>query len=305
MPNPRRIRQGKLKNLKEFIGTVYSELIRTRVFVVAAALAFYSLLSLIPLLMMLSALVGYLPIPHLFDQMLTLTTGMLPAAEMAIVQKIVSSLFVGHRGSILSIGLLGYLWSATGGFAAAIEALDIAYDVPRGRTWWRDRLQAMLLILTTGSLNLLSIFSLLAGPHLGRLLTVLLPIPLSFARIWPIIRLTVTFVTFVFAVETLFYLAPNRKQSLRSTLPGAVIAVIGWVVGSFGLNLYFAHFSNYAHTYGSLGTAIVLMLWLYMISFFVLTGAEANAELVKSLNPVGKRKGDNPFDRPIPGVPAA
>jgi membrane protein len=294
----------KPKNLKLFIATVYSELLRTRVFVAAAALAFFSLLSLVPLLMILSALLAYLPIPHLFHQMLLLTGDMLPAEELSIVEDVVGRIIPVHRGGVLFLGLLGYLWSATGAFGAAIEALDVAYDVERGRSWWRDRLRAMLLILTTGTLSLISVLVLLAGQHLGRLLAELLPVPLSFTLVWPTLRLTITFVTFILAVELLYYLAPNRKQGFLSTFPGALVAVVGWFIGSVGLNLYISHFANYKHTYGSLGTMIVLMLWFYLVAFSVLTGAETNAELIKTLAE-RRKSGEDPFDRPIPGIPSA
>jgi membrane protein len=301
---PSHVHHDRLWQFKLLISTVYGELLRTRVFVAAAALAFYSLLSLVPLLMILSALSGFLHIPHLFPLMLRLAEGMVPAQEMSVVEKVAEGILPMHRGSIFSLGLIGYLWSATGGFGAAIEALDIAYDVEQSRSWWRDRLRALLLIVTTGSLSLISVLVLIAGPHLGRLLTEVLPIPSSFAGIWPALRLAVTFVTFVLAIEILYYLAPNRKQHFLSTFPGALIAVVGWFVGSFGLNFYLLHFANYKHTYGSLGTMIILMIWFYVVAFAVLTGAETNAELIKSLTS-RRKKGEDPFDRPIPGISSA
>ena len=76
----------------------------------------------------------------------------------------------GHRGGLLSFGLLGYLWTASGGFAALIEALNVAYDVEKSRSWWRDRVQALLLTVTTGLLSLLGLLLIIAGPHFGHLL---------------------------------------------------------------------------------------------------------------------------------------
>src|ERR1700756_4308035 len=135
--------------------TVYRELFRTRAFTMAAAMSYYFLLALFPLLIFLSAMLGYLPIPNLFHQLLDLLAVVVPPAAMQMVEQLLTSLLTPHRGGLLSFGLLSYLWTASGSFAASIEALNVAYDVEKGRSWWRDRPQPLLLTFTTGGLILL------------------------------------------------------------------------------------------------------------------------------------------------------
>jgi membrane protein len=200
---------------------------------------------------------------------------------MQMVQRILAGLMVPHRGGLLSFGLLGYLWTASGAFAASIEALNVAYDVEKERSWWRDRLLALLLTFTTGGLSLLGLLLIIAGPHFGHLLTELFALPLGFADIWPSLRLVTIFVTFVLAVEIQYYLAPNRKQRFAETLPGALVAVSGIFLSSACLAYYFGHFANYNKTYGSLGAVIILMLWFYVVALVFVVGAELNAELLK------------------------
>jgi membrane protein len=272
-----------LRRAKAFAGTVAGELVRTRADVAAAALSYYFLLSLVALLVMLAALLGYLPISHPFHRILDMMGILVPAEEMAMMHSIAVGLSKPHRGGILSLGFLGYLWTASNGFSAAIEALDIAYDVKRGRSWWRERLQAMVLTGTTGIFILASLLAMMTGPRFGRFITQAFHLPHAFAIFWPTIRLSITFAAFVLAVETLYYLAPNCKQHFRSTFPGAVIAVAGWSLGSFCLNLYLSHFSDYSKTYGVLGSVMVIMLWFYIVSLAILTGAESNAELSRAM----------------------
>jgi membrane protein len=292
--------------IKSVIVIVYSELQRTRSFVVAAALAFYFLLSLIPILMIFSALLGYLPVPHLFDQLLDMLATLVPPEDLNLVEKILASVFKPNRGPVLFFGLLSYLWTASGGFTATIQALNIAYDVERERSWWRERLQAVLLALTTGTLGLLSLFALVTGPNFGHFLTELFPIPHQFAMLWPVLRLAITFGTFVFGIEILYYLGPNRRQRFLTTFPGAVAAVIIWSLGSWCFNFYLAHFANYNKTYGSFGAVIVLMLWFYIVALAIIIGAEANAEYAKLRAARRRRReADDPFNRPIPGVHGA
>ena len=96
--------------------TVYQELFRTRAFTMAAAMSYYFLLALVPLLIFLSAMLGYLPIPNLFDQLLDILAVLVPADAMQMVQRILTNLLIPHRGGLLSFGLLSYLWTASGGF---------------------------------------------------------------------------------------------------------------------------------------------------------------------------------------------
>ena len=263
--------------------TVVGELGRTRAGVAAAALAYYFLLSLVALLVVFAALLGYLPISHPFHRILDMMGVLVPGEEMAVMHSIAVGISEPHRGGILSFGLIGYLWTASNGFSATIEALNIAYDVKRGRSWWRERMQAMVLTGTTGIFILASLLALVAGPRFGRFIADTFQLPRVFAIFWPTLRLSITFAAFILAVETLYYLAPNRKQEFRSTFPGAVIAVIGWSLGSFCLNLYLSHFSDYTKTYGVLGSVMVIMLWFYIVALAILAGAESNAELGKAM----------------------
>jgi membrane protein len=250
-------------------------------------------------------MLGYLPIPNLFDQLLDILAVLVPPAAMQMVEHILTSLLVPHRGGLLSFGLLSYLWTASGGFAASIEALNVAYDVEKTRSWWRDRLQALLLTFTTGVLSLTGLLLIIAGPRFGRLLTELFPIPGSFGEVWPALRLVTVFVTIVVAIELQYYLAPNRKQRFADTLPGAVVAVGGIFLCSAGLGYYFGHLSNYNKTYGSLGAVIILMLWFYVVALLLVVGAEVNAELLKQRGARGERREMTQMPAKAKGITAA
>ena len=293
-----------LKRAKTLSVTVYEELFRTRAFTMAAAMSYYLLLALVPLLIFLSAMLGYLPIPNLFDQLLDILAVVVPPQAMQMVQHILRSLLAPHRGGLLSFGLLSYLWSASGAFAASIEALNVAYDVEKERSWWRDRLQALLLTFTTGGLILLGLLLIIAGPSFGHLLTELSPIPQGFGDLWPALRLIMIFVIFVGAVEIQYYLAPNRKQHFMESLPGALVAVTGIFLSSAGFGYYVAHLANYNKTYGSLGAVIILMLWFYVVALLFIVGAELNAELQK-LETAHAEPAATAMPAKIKGAPAA
>lgn len=260
---------------------VYNELWRTRAFTAAAALAFYFLFSLVPLLIVFASLLWCLPANSVMSQFLSIMAVLVPPESMQIVQTAAQSVLEPGHTRFLSFGIFGYLWAATAGFSALIEALDIAYDVEKCRPWWRDRLQALLLTFTVGSLGLLSLLALVVGPQFGHFLLLAFSVHERFFHIWPVLRWIITIATFVTGLELVYYIGPHARHSFGSTLPGAAISVGMWFLGSFGLSFYLDHLANYNKTYGSLGAVAALMLWLYISSVATLIGAELNAELGK------------------------
>lgn len=261
---------------------VYDEMNRTRAFTVAAALAFYFMLSVVPLLILCSSLLKFLPIPNLFQQMLNIMAVMVPPYAMSFVEKIVIDILSPSRTKLLSFGVAGYLWTASGGFSALIESLDIAYEVTTTQPWWKDRLRALVLTLTSGALVSVSLLAYILGPKFGHLLRETFLLPPGVEHLWPVIRLAITFFSFVAGLEIIYYLGPNARHSFVSTLPGAVLAIALWFLSSSGLSFYLDYLSNYNASYGSMGAFMGLMLWFYLTALAILLGAELNAEMVKS-----------------------
>jgi membrane protein len=247
----------------------------------AAALSYYFVLSLFPALIFLSAVVAYLPVPNLFEQALGMMGRFLPVDSMGLVRRVLADVITPNRGAFLSFGILGTLWTASGGFSAAIEALNIAYDVQDDRPFWKTRPLAILLALITGFLLLLALSVMIVGPRFGQWLAIRVHLSSVFVLLWPYIHWSIAIGFTVLAVEALFFLAPNVKQRFLATLPGAVLAVACWLALSYLLGMYFRHFANFNKTYGTLGAAIALMTWLYWTGFAMLLGAELNAELAK------------------------
>jgi membrane protein len=246
-----------------------------------AALSYYFVMALFPALIFLSAIVAFLPAAGLFDQTLDLMERFVPAEGMGLVRKVLSDAVTPNRGSFLSFGFLATLWTASGGFAAAIEALNVAYDVAETRPFWKTRLLAMLLAVVIGLLLLVALFVMILGPHFGQWLANRLYLSRVWLWIWPYIHWFISVGFTVLAVEALYFLAPNVKQRFRATLPGAILSVAFWIGLSYLLGVYFRTIANFNHTYGTLGAGIALMVWLYWTGFAILVGAELNAELAK------------------------
>ncbi len=247
----------------------------------AAALSYYFVIAFFPALIGLAAIIAYLPIPNLFNTMVSTLSRVMPPESMGLVRKVVAEIITPNRGALLSFGLLGTLWSASGGFASMIEALNVAYDIPETRPIWKTRLLALELTFEIGTLLLFAFSVMIVGPQFGDYLASHMGVSWAFAVAWPYIRYAVAIAFIVLAVEGLYFLGPNIKQRFRDTLPGAVLAVLGWILLSTLLSLYVHHVANLNKTYGVLGGGIALLLWMYWSSFAVLMGAELNSEIIQ------------------------
>ena len=270
-----------LARIKLALVQTYGDLLRNHTLQMAAALSYYFVLSLFPALIFLSAVVAFLPLPDLFNQALGIMARFLPPDSMGLVRRVLSDVITPNRGTFLSFGIFGTLWAASGGFSAAIEALNIAYDVQDDRPFWKTRPLAMGLALVTGALMLVALSVMIVGPRFGEWLAARVHLSYLFVLLWPYVHWAIAIGFTILAVEALYFLAPNVKQRFLATLPGAILAVGCWIALSYLLGLYFRHFGSFNKTYGTLGAAIALMTWLYWIGFAMLVGAELNSELAK------------------------
>lgn len=271
----------QLRKLKSAVAGTYTDVQRNHTLQMAAALSYYFVMALFPALIFLSAIVAFLPVSGLFDQALDLMSRFIPPDGMVLVRKVIGDVVTPNRGALLSLGLLGTLWTASGGFAAAIEALNIAYDAEETRPFWRTRPLAMILTLVIGLLLLTALATMIVGPHFGEWLATRIHLSQVWLWAWPYIHWMLSVSFTVLAVEALYFLAPNVKQRFLATLPGALLSVGFWIVLSYLLGIYFRTFANFNKTYGTMGAGIALMVWLYWTGFAMLVGAELNAELAK------------------------
>ncbi|HZR28424.1 MAG TPA: YihY/virulence factor BrkB family protein [Terriglobales bacterium] len=271
----------RFADLKSALARTYRDLDSNHTLQMAAALSYYFVMSLFPALILLSAVVAYLPVPDLFNQALNLMARFVPPDSMGIVKKVLADVVTPNRGTFLSVGILGTLWAASGGFVAAIEALNVAYDAEETRPFWKTRPLAIGLTFLIGGLLLTALGVMIVGPRFGEWLAARTHLSQLYSILWPYVHWSIAVGFTVLAVEALYFLGPNVKQRFLATLPGAVLAVGAWIGLSYLLGVYFRSFANFNKTYGSLGAAVALMVWLYWTSFGMLIGAELNAELAK------------------------
>lgn len=258
---------------------IFDNVDRKHTWSMAAALAFYFLLSLFPALIVLSAALAFLPGHAVFDRLVNGLTLFVPPDSMRLVSHVLANVITPNRGTFFSLGFVGTIWAASSGLSVSIEALNLAYGVEEDRPFWKTRALAMALACLIGALMLAGLGVMIVGPKFGQWLAERIYLSHLFVVLWPYIHWIVAVVFTILGIEGLYLLAPSGKRKFRATLPGATLAVASWLVLSYLLGAYFRYSGTLHQTYGTLGGAVALLMWLYWTGFAILIGAELNAQL--------------------------
>ncbi|TWD94551.1 membrane protein [Neobacillus bataviensis] len=241
----------------------------------SAQLAYFFLLSLFPLLIVLFTLLPYFPIPH--EDMLGMIRDFAPAEAMKLIEKNVKEIMSQRNGGLLSFGIIGTIWSASNGINAIVRAFNKAYNVKESRSFIVARGMAVLLTFGMIFVFLLAIILPVFGKEIGLFLFSQLGYTEQFIKVWNTLSWLGSAIILFLIFTGLYWIAPNVKLKCRSAFPGAIFATIGWILSSMGLSFYVGNIGNYSLTYGGIGAIIVLMIWLYLSAFIIILGGEVNA----------------------------
>jgi membrane protein len=256
----------------------------------AAQLAYYFLLALVPAIVFFVSLASLFP-PSVLEQMMTALARFAPGDVTTIVRDQLSSIAGGQKTGLLTFGLLMALWSSSAAIVSIVDALNSAYDIEEARPWWKVRLTAIGLTLALAVFVLVAVGLVMVGPRLAEVIASQVGLGAAFEWTWKILQWPVVFALITVAIATVNYFAPDAEQDWTWVTPGSVLATALWLIASLGFKFYLANFADYNATYGSLGGVIVLMLWFYVSGLAILVGAEMNAE-IEHASPYGKDPGE-------------
>ena len=289
----RRPAQGSLKNffgdLRDLVRfqtlkATVQEFIRDDALGLAAQLAFYLILAIFPFILFLVALIDTFSSPEFITKVFTYLRQVLPAQVFDLIRNYTESTLRNRDSApgLLSVGILGTIWATSNAFAALINALNRAYDVQETRPFWKVRGIAILMTFGLSALVAAGALLLVAGPSLGETVAEVFTLGDEFLYAWNIVRWPAALLFMIATVALLYYFAPDAEQPFRWITPGGFIGVLLWVLASLAFNLYASSdFNTYNETYGSIGTVIILLLYLYISSLTILFGATLNATLVR------------------------
>jgi membrane protein len=245
----------------------------------AAALTYYSVLSIFPGLVVLVAafsLVGDVATTE------DVVNEVAPGGFAETINNLLEELREGRQtaGVLAVAGLAGALWSASGYVGAFMRASNSIYDVPEGRPIWKTLPIRLGVTVVTGVLLAVSALAVVFTGTLADQVGSALGVQRESVLVWDILKwpVLVGVISLLFAL--LYWASPNAKQGgFRWVSPGGVLAVIVWILASAGFAVYVANFGTYDRTYGALGGVIAFLVWLWISNIAVLLGAEFDAEL--------------------------
>ena len=258
----------------------------------AAQLAYYFFLALFPALLCVIALASLFPLEHFTDDVQRLLAPVAPAEMVAIIQQQMLRISQGGNAGLLSLGLLGAIWSSSAAMIAVVSAMNRAYDITESRPWWKVRLTAIGLTIGLALFILASFTLVVAGPEIAGAIARQVGLGNAFVATWNVVQWPVSFALVATGIGLIYAFAPDAEQGWAWITPGSVLATVLWLLGSLGFRYYAVNFGNYEATYGTIGGIILLLLWFYLTGLVILVGAEMNAEIDKASpwgQPAGKR----------------
>ncbi len=275
----------------ELAKRTYREIVADNCLGLAAQLAYYFFLALFPALLFLVAIVSFMPISGLLDAITNDLARVAPGEVLSIVQDQVLKIAHEKNGGLLTLGMVGTIWSTSSGLNAIIDTLNQAYDIQEARPWWKVKLIALALTIALAAFIVVAFALVLVGPTVAERVAAWAHLGPAFAWGWKILQWPVIFLLVTLAVGLIYYFAPDAVQEWIWIAPGSILATSLWLAISLGFKFYVAHFTSYNATYGAIGGVIVLMLWFYLSALAVLVGAELNAE-IEHASPDGKDPGE-------------
>jgi membrane protein len=252
----------------------------------AAALTYYGLLAMFPALIALVGLIGLVGDPASTTQSITqIVTKIGPSSAAQTFAGPIKSI-TSNKGTAGIMGIVGLavaLWSASSYVGAFMRASNVIYETPEGRPIWKLRpLQMLVTLVMLILLVLVALALVLTGPIVSAVAGPL-GIGGTAVSIWDIAKWPVLLIVVIIMLAVLFYAAPNVKLAgFPWVTPGALFALVVWLLASAAFAFYVANFSSYDKTYGTLGGLVIFLVWMWLTNTALLLGMELNAERERS-----------------------
>jgi membrane protein len=246
----------------------------------ASSLSYNFMLAFFPATIFLFTMIAFVPIPHFQDTLLKLIGVILPGKAYEAVESTMRDIIKNQNGKLLSFGFISALYFASNGVYNLMQAFNKSSLTLETRTWVKRRLVSITLTIVISFSLLMAIAILIAGQALLKFLQSHM---FSTWHFWlwliALVKWVVVVLIFFVVVSILYRYGPAHKNRWKFSSPGSILATALAVLTSLGFSYYINNFPSYNKVYGSIGTLIVMMIWLYLNSLIILIGFELNASV--------------------------
>ncbi|WP_163527797.1 YihY/virulence factor BrkB family protein [Halobacillus ihumii] len=263
-----------MKKVISYSKEILDEFQKDNVPILGAAQAYYYLLAIVPMLILLLSILPYLNIDP--ETAIDFLQNVAPGGTVETYRENIVNLVAQPKGGLLTIGIIGTLWSASSGVNAFIQSSNMAYNVEETRSFIKIRLLSILLTLGMIVAIVVTLTLPIFGDVLINFLQAFLGLPETTVILFQVLRWVISIVVMSVVLMALYHIAPNKTLPFKEILPGAIITAVLWQLISLAFSFYVSNFGNYSATYGSLGGIIILMLWFFITGIILMIGAEIN-----------------------------
>ncbi len=246
----------------------------------ASAISFDFFLALFPSILFFFTIIPFVPIAGFQPELLLTLEDVIPSTLWTHVSSTLEEIIIRPRSDLLSLGFVLALIFSTNGINSIIEGFNSTYHSIESRSWLKQRFVALLLVFVISFLVIIAVTLQVVGNFVMKFLVVEGLLTNNFTII--IIqtgRWILIIATFLFTISFLYYFAPARKGAFRFISAGSTFATVLMILTTYGFNFYIENFNRYNALYGSIGTLLVFLLWVYFNSNILLIGFELNASI--------------------------
>ena len=254
----------------------------------ASSLAFNFFLAFFPSIIVFLTIIPYIPVTGLQETLMELLNVVLPPSTNEITFNALDDIINNTRGGLLSIGFLLALYFSTNGINSLIEAFNASYHIKENRPIIQQRILSLGLTLLLSFMLIIAMGLIIFGKFVVSYLNEYKLITQYAGGLILYGKWFTILLVLLLGISILFHLGPSIKSKWKLFTPGSILATLGIIITSIGFNYYINHFSQYNKIYGSIGTLMIILIWMYFNSIILLTGFELNASIANA-----KGKGEN------------
>ena len=258
----------------------YKSIVNGSITTRASAIAFSFFLALFPAIIFLFTLIPYIPVKNFQAELFLLIRDVLPSTTFVAVEETIQDILTHQRGDLLSLGFFMALIFSTNGLVSMMNAFDASLHTVERRSWYEQRIIAVLLLFILCTLLTITIALIIAGQYAINYLDAYHLIGGHFNYyLLTIVKWVIVIALFFFTYSSLYFFAPTKKTRWRFISAGGTLATFLSIIVMIGFGYYITRFGQYNKLYGSIGTLLVVLLLFYIMSLILLVGFELNSSL--------------------------
>ena len=260
----------------------YKGLIEGAITTRASSLAFNFFLAFFPAIIVLFTLIPYIPVDGFQETLMDILMNILPPSTNEITLETLDDIINNQRGGLLSLGFVLAIYFSTNGINSLIEAFNASYHISKTESILKQRFLSLIITFTLTIMLIITIALIIFGQFIINYLIEYEFINSNEKILFNLAKWFILISMLFLGISTIFNLGPSLKNKWRTFSPGAIFSTVFIIVTSLGFTYYIDNFGQYNKIYGSIGTLIIILLWIYFNAIILLTGFEINASIINA-----------------------